>query len=69
MNEDRDYMKEAADMLRSGCRMRMVTDDNGELACDCPFLTATADDGDGWGWHYCYLTESEDALPMNWRIK
>ena len=65
MSEDRDYMKEAADMLRSGCRMRAVIDRDGELTCDCPFLTVTTDGG---GWHYCSLTGNDIELPMHWRI-
>ena len=31
-----EYMKEAASMLKIGCRTRFNTDEYGDFECDCP---------------------------------
>ena len=63
MNEDIDYMKEVADMLRRGCRIRAATDDDGELTCDCPFLDKYV-----YG-NVCRITDACEYLPKDWRIE
>ena len=65
MNEDRDYMKEAADMLRSGCRMRFNVDEDGDLFCDCRFCIRN----ESAEWYYCSLTDSDEDYPKDWRIE
>ena len=63
MNEDIDFMKEVADMLRRGCKVRAATNDTGEFDCDCPFC-----DNYAYG-NVCRITDDYEYLPKDWEIE